>query len=95
MDRRIYSSYVFTQVLYDKQFITKFGMALFEKKLSEVIKMYYYDTKPFGTDQIFYMDMSVETCQKHIVAGNRDSEPGMTDMISYQELLKKTLFRLL
>ena len=89
MDRGIYSSYVFTKVLYDKQFITNFGMALFQKKLRDIIKMYYYDTKPFGTDKIFFLDMSVETCQKHIVARNRDSERDMADMISYQELLKK------
>ena len=57
MDRGIYSSYVFTKVLYDKQFITNFGMALFQKKLRDIIKMYYYDTKPFGTDKIFYLHM--------------------------------------
>ena len=90
MDRNIYSSQVFCNVLQEQGYISTFGLDLFSRKMGKTISHHCGKEKPFGTDKIFFIDLPLNICQNNLKRRQRRGEMFASDMETYQLTLRKS-----
>ena len=98
LDRGIYSSKIFTDVLYSRNLISDLSLYLLDTKLEKSIAKFFGKSKPYGSDCILFVNTPIELCHKYITQRNHSEESIQQldyDLSTYQNMLQKRYFQYL
>ena len=86
MDRGVYSTIMFVEVLRNQGFLTDFEADYMRDKTKELLNLYFGD-ESFGCDKLYYLDTPIPLCVERIASRDRCEEKRLKDMGNYLEML--------